>query len=219
MSHDAATAIRLIFATAGRPGMVCGMMTRELHDLDAPQPTQLRLVGSDHHDGAVWVVPHERMKRDDRKYEGEEPFIVPLNALAVRLIGGAHCGRDGRVLGTPTLTGTSKMKPNKLAGCVRSLVAALKMERWTPHDARRTAATMLGAIEVPGRAKFADHEIGWLLAHKEGRSSVSCTTEIYNRNDHFDEKRFMATMLGAELERCIRDERIGLDRARYKRAA
>jgi integrase len=159
------------------------------------------------------------MKRDDRKYESEEPFIVPLNALAVRLIGGARGGGNGRTLGSSTLTGTSKMAPNKLAKGVRAIVKALGMERWTPHDARRTAATMLGAIDVPGRAKFADHEIGWLLAHKEGKSSVSSTTEIYNRNDRFDEKRHMATLLGAELEKCIRDERIGLDRARYARAA
>jgi integrase len=221
MSHDAATAIRLIFATAARPGMVCGMLAGELVDLDAPQPaSHLRVVGdSDHHDGPVWILPHERMKRDDRKYESEEPFIVPLNALAVRLVGTARGGRDGRVFGTPTLTGKSKMTPNKLAKCVRKLVAKLEMQRWTPHDARRTAATMLGAIDVPGRAKFADHEIGWLLAHREGKTSVSSTTEIYNRNVHFDEKRHMATLLGVELEKCIRSERVGLDRVRYARAA
>jgi hypothetical protein len=47
----------------------------------------------------------------------------------------------------------------------------------------------------------------------------SNTTEIHNRNDHFDGKRHMATLLGVELERCIRSERVGLDRARYARTA
>jgi len=49
---------------------------------------------------------------------------------------------------------------------------------------------------------------------------VSSTTGIYTAgNERFDEKRFIATMLGAELERCIGGERVGLDRARFKRAA
>ena len=56
------------------------------------------------------------------------------------------------------------------------------------------------------------------MAH--GSPRQGSTTGIYTAgNERFDEKRFIATMLGVELERCIRDERIGLDRARYKRAA
>lgn len=227
MSHDAATAIRLIFATAARPGMVSGMMTGELHDLDGPQPAAgLRVVGGfdhddeDDHDGPVWILPHERMKRDDEKYPHKEPFIVPLNALAVRLVRGAGGGRDGRAFGAAYPRGTAQLNVIKLDGCVRKLVKALKMQRWTPHDARRTAASMLSAMKLPNRPRFRDEEIGWLMAHRGKDSAVSSTTGIYTAgNERFDEKRFMATMLGDELERCIRDERIGLGRARYKRAA
>ena len=102
---DAATALRLILTTSARPGMVTGMMREELIDLDVLQPRpvlwgQLREVTEDDAgNGPLWHLSHERMKREDDDYDSTEPFIAPLNAMAVALIKGAH-GRDNRqVLG------------------------------------------------------------------------------------------------------------------------
>ena len=109
----------MILATTARPGMVCGMMAGELHDLDAQQPpSHLRLVGGDDDaldDGPVWILPHERMKRHDKKYPSQEPFVVPLNALAVRLIRGAHGGRNGRAFGPAFPGGKAQLNVIKLA--------------------------------------------------------------------------------------------------------
>ena len=224
IAHDAATALRVILATTARPGMVCGMTTSELVDLDAKQPpTHLRLVADDNgelDDGPVWILPHERMKRHDKKYPSQEPFIVPLNALAVRLIRAAHGGRNGRAFGPAFPGGKAQLNVIKLGACARKLVKALGIPRFTPHDLRRTAATMLSAMKLSNRASFRDEEIGWLMAHRTSDSAVTSTTGIYTAgNERFDEKRFIATMLGVELDKCIRAERIGLDRARFKRAA
>src|SRR5262245_63966515 len=65
---DAATALRLILATAARPGMVRGMVGNELRDLKGP---------SEH--GPHWSLPAERMK-------AKSAFITPLSPLAVKLI-------------------------------------------------------------------------------------------------------------------------------------
>src|SRR3954471_17794678 len=98
-SADSATALRLILTTTARPGMVCGMLHGELADLDAPQPrpvTHGALRDVTDGNGPLWILPHERMKRDDED-ENTEPFIVPLNAMAVSLIG-ATKATSGRVL-------------------------------------------------------------------------------------------------------------------------
>ncbi len=55
------------------------------------------------------------------------------------------------------------------------------MERWTPHDLRRTAATILD------REGYSLEQIGALLAHT--RKGV---TAVYARWDKFDLRREMA---------------------------
>ena len=71
---DTATALRLILATAARPGMVTGMLRDELIDLDMPQPRpvlwgKLREVTEDEaSNGPVWQLSHERMKGEDDDY-------------------------------------------------------------------------------------------------------------------------------------------------------
>ena len=69
--------------------MVTGMLREELIDLDAPQPRpvlwgQLREVTDDDaSNGPIWQLSHERMKREDDDYDSTDPFIAPLNAMAV----------------------------------------------------------------------------------------------------------------------------------------
>jgi len=48
---------------------------------------------------------------------------------------------------------------NDLQNAAKSIVAGLGMGRWTPHDLRRTAATILN------RAGYSLEQIGALLAH------------------------------------------------------
>jgi integrase len=73
--------------------------------------------------------------------------------------------------------------------------AGLAMVRWTPHDLRRTAATILD------RAGYSLEQIGALLAHtREG------VTAVYARWDKFDLRREMATVVEQSLRETLDGE-------------
>ena len=69
------------------------------------------------------------------------------------------------------------------------LVDQLGMAKWTPHDLRRTAATLARRHGVPR-----DH-VRALLAHTEGD-----VTAIYDRFDMLPEKRRAVTTLGSAID-------------------
>ena len=156
VSQDVATALRLILVTAARPGMVAGMTGGELRDLSEP---------SEH--GPHWSLSAERMKAGSA-------FITPLSGLAQELL-------------RPYLKADPKAGLFKVAGrnqlheAAQRIVERLEMELWTPHDLRRTAATILD------RAGYSLEQIGALLAHI--RKGV---TAVYARWDKFDLRREMA---------------------------
>jgi integrase len=178
VSQDAATALRLILMTAARPGMVGGMTGAELRDLRGP---------SEH--GPHWSLPAERMKAGSA-------FITPLSGLALELLC-PHLKADPDAL---------VFDPGRddLQKAARRIVAGLGMERWTPHDLRRTAATVLD------RAGYSLEQIGALLAHT--RKGV---TAVYARWDKFDLRREMATVI----ERSLRETLGGEPSAAIKTAA
>jgi hypothetical protein len=117
VSREIATALRLILVTAARPGMVRGRVGTELRDLR----------GSSEH-GPRWSQPAERMKAGSA-------FITPLSGLALELLR-PHLKADPAA---PIFT----IHENHLHEAARQIVAGLGTERWTPHDLRRTAATIL----------------------------------------------------------------------------
>jgi integrase len=166
VSQDAATALRLILTTAARPGMVSGMTAVELHDLRGP---------SAH--GPHWSLPAERMK-------GGSAFIAPLSGLLLR----PHLKADPDA---PMFD----LRPNDLHEAAQRIVAGLGMERWTPHDLRCTAATILD------RAGYSLEQIGALLAHT--RKGV---TAVYARWDKFDLRREMATAVEQSLRETLGGE-------------
>src|SRR5215831_3497253 len=166
VSQDAATALCLILVTAARPGMVRGMTGAELRDLR----------GSSAH-GPHWSLPAERMKAGSA-------FITPLSGLALVLLR-PHLKADPDA---PVFD----LGRNDLQDAAKSIVAALKMERWTPHDLRRTAATILD------RAGYSLEQIGALLAHT--RKGV---TAVYARWDKFDLRREMAMVIEQSLRETL----------------
>jgi integrase len=164
VSPDAATALRLILVTAARPGMVAGMVGTELRDLRGP---------SEH--GAHWSLPAERMKAGSA-------FITPLSGLALELLQ-PHLKAEP---GAPVFD----LRRYDLREAAQRIVAGLEMERWTPHDLRRTAATILD------REGYSLEQIGALLAHT--RKGV---TAVYARWSRFDLRREMALVI----ERSLRE--------------
>ena len=178
VSRDAATALRLILVTAARPGMVAGMVGSELRDLRGP---------SEH--GPHWSLPAERMK-------AASAFITPLSPLALELLRPHLKADPGARL--------FNLHDDQLHEAARRIVAGLGMKRWTPHDLRRTAATILD------REGYSLEQIGALLAHT--RKGV---TAIYARWDKFALRREMVMVI----ERSLRETLDGEPNATIKTAA
>lgn len=178
VSGDAATALRLILVTAARPGMVAGMVGSELCDLRGPSKR-----------GPHWDLPAARMKAGSA-------FVTPLTGLALELLR-PHLKADpsARVF---------DLFDDQLHEAARRIVAGLGMQRCTPHDLRRTAATILD------REGYLLEETGTLLAHD--RQGV---TAIYARWEKFDLKREMAM----EIERSLRATLDGEPAAAASKAA
>ena len=208
---DTATALRLILATAARPGMVTGMLREELIDLDAPQPRpvlwgQLREVTEDDaSNGPIWQLSHERMKGEDDGYDSTDPFIAPLNGdggradqgrARPRQSPGARPGADQRQGHDATMQG------NAPAALMRAIWKKHGFAYARPHDLRRTAATLVQSAVLPDRPmKWSVEEVGWLLGHRNEKGGP--VTLVYARYDHFDEKRAMAATLERELNRIL----------------
>jgi integrase len=166
VSRDAATALRLILVTAARPGMVARMIGSELRDLTGP---------SEH--GPHWSLSAERMKAGS-------PFITPLTGLALELLR-PYPYRDPNERLFKQVGGR-----NQLHEAAKRIVDGLGMQRWTPHDLRRTAATILDW------SGYSLEQIGAILAHT--RKGV---TAVYARWNKFDLRREMAMVI----ERSLRE--------------
>jgi integrase len=163
-----ALALKLILLTAARPGMVSGMLRDELHDLDGEAPE--------------WHLPASRMKNG-------KPFIVPLSPQAVAIIKEARPGPNEPVIFPSRFHNRASIERHALSQAVRELIDKLGMAKWTPHDLRRTAATLARRHGVPR-----DH-VRALLAHTEGD-----VTAIYDRFDMLPEKRAAVIKLGDVVE-------------------
>jgi integrase len=165
INRSIALTMKTILLTAARPGMVAGMLAEELHDLDGKSPE--------------WHLPAHRMKNG-------RPFILPLSPQAVAIIKDARPGPDEPVIFPSPYHHRASLTRSSLSRAAVALVTHLGMEKWTPHDLRRTAATLARRHGVPR-----DH-VRALLAHTE-----SDVTAVYDRFDMLPEKRDAAVKLAA----------------------
>jgi integrase len=158
-------ALKLILLTAQRPGEVAGMMRSELHDLDGTAPH--------------WIIPAARTKNKKAEH------TVPLSPAAVRLIGEAlsvpqdeEPGANDRAVFASKFEGVTTLARHSLSQAVRRIVVDNKLKPFTPHDLRRTAATIVQAARLP--VDF----VKALLNHND-----KGVTGIYARHHMFEEKR------------------------------
>jgi integrase len=167
-----ALALKLILVTAARPGMVAGMTREELRGLDTKTPE--------------WHLAGSRMKN-------EKPFIAPLCKEAVAIIKEAMHDKDQTVVFRSRFHYRASIARHTLSQSVTDdIIPYLGMEKWTPHDLRRTAATVARSNGVPR-----DH-VRALLAHTEGD-----VTAIYDQYDMLDEKRDAVAVLGKAISRIV----------------
>jgi integrase len=170
-------ALKGILLTAQRPGEVAGMMLSELHDLAGAAPH--------------WIIPRIRTKNKKTEH------TVPLSPAAVCLIQEAlevskayAKGKNDRPVFASRFEGVTTLARHSLSQAVRRLVKDEKnadgFAKFTPHDLRRTAATLAQSMRIPR-----DH-VKALLNHKDGD-----VTAIYARWHMFDEKRETALAIEA----------------------
>jgi integrase len=158
-------ALRGILLTAQRPSEVAGMMLSELHELDGEKPH--------------WIIPRHRTKNKKSEH------TVPLSPTAVSLIrAGLEASKDGwkgkndRPVFAGRFDGVKTLARHSLSHAVRRIVKDSKVARFTPHDLRRTAATLAQSQRV-----LRDY-VKALLNHSDGD-----VTAIYARWHMFEEKR------------------------------
>jgi hypothetical protein len=103
--------------------------------------------------GLIWQLSHERMKREDDDGDSTDPFIVPLNGMAVDLIKSAQ-GRDNRrVLGAALIkaeANTRTMRVNQPAALMRAICAPWQ-RRWN------ASFTASWALPCRRRRRRSDH--------------------------------------------------------------
>ena len=176
-------ALQLILLTGQRPGEVAGMRWGEL----------------DLHE-SVWLIPAERTKNGCAN-------MVPLSAATLRIIEQQREAiesqnekrqrkekkpvSDEYVFPCRTVANVKPMMVYSLDQAAQNLSASLEIPSFTPHDLRRTCATRLGALQVPG------HVIARILNHKQ----KDITSAVYNQYQYLNEKRNALDLWAAKLVR------------------
>ena len=140
-------------------------------------------------DRATWLIPGERTKNG-------RPHLVPLAEPTVALINEAmqlaaeraktqNLDRARFVFPSPWDVQKS-ITPGALSHALRDVRLALNLPRFTPHDLRRTAATLM-ASERLGISPFL---IGRILNHStETGGAAAVTLNHYALHDYAAEKR------------------------------
>jgi integrase len=176
-------ALQLILVTGQRPGEVAGLRWDEL-DLN----------------DFLWTIPAARAKNGCAN-------IVPLSDIALRIIRRQRESietqnekrqkrekkpvADEYVFPCRTVANVKPMLVYSLDQAAQNLSANLEIPSFTPHDLRRTCATRLGALQVPG------HVIARILNHKQ----KDITSAVYNQYQYLNEKREALNLWAVRLSR------------------
>lgn len=131
-------------------------------------------------EGDLWTIPGER-------YKTKLDHVVPLTAQAKALIGGKPEGFKGNswfifstTNGARPFSGFSKAKKALDAEIakLREAEGRSPMPRWTLHDLRRTARSLMSRAKVP--TDHAERVLGHVIGG---------VRETYDRYEYLDEKR------------------------------
>lgn len=146
-------------------------------------------------------IPLKRVKK-------RHIIVTPLSDLAVAILDEAITAKDqayifqidGAPLGRQALPHAVRGYTDKKGKVVRQgIYQFLGMKPWTPHDLRRTAATLAGDL------KFTDAEIARCLDHAvdDGEDAAPTVTGTYVRSKRIDEKRKLLDAVADALREII----------------
>jgi integrase len=193
-------AIKFELVTMLRTGELRAAHRDELIDLDGAAP--------------LFYVPAKRVKK-------RRVIEQPMSSLAVEIIREAMTGDDQQFVfespiypGQPihrtalatALRGT-KHEKNADKSKTPGLCELLGLKPFTPHDLRRTAATLAGELG------FSDAAIAKCLDHavtKDDGEQVARVTGVYVRSKRMNQKRAVLDGIADELRRIIGNDRLRL---------
>jgi integrase len=183
-------ALKFELVTMLRSNELLGARRNELFDLDGENPR--------------FDVPLKRVKK-------RRVIQQPLSDLAVEIITEALEDGNEHVFASPL--GDQPMNRKIMATALRGttyrngkvktpgICALLGLKSFTPHDLRRTSATLAGDLGFDDAwiAKCLDHAV-----NKKGEAIVpSVTGKVYNHSKRMKEKRAVLDGVAAELRRII----------------
>jgi integrase len=180
-------AIKFALATMLRSGELLPLRRDEVIGLDGPEP--------------VVIIPANRVKK-------RRKIVQPLSPLAVKIIRKAMSESDATsayVFQSVSIKDRPRYR-EAMAVALRGdpknkgLCETLGLAHFTPHDLRRTAATLAGDLE------FNDSWIAACLDHQTGKQTedkVSSVTGVYQRSKRLGQKRKVLDAVGAELRAIV----------------
>ncbi|MES2035087.1 MAG: integrase arm-type DNA-binding domain-containing protein [Pseudomonadota bacterium] len=173
MGPTMALALRLLILTLCRRSEVAGARRAEFD-----------------FDGRIWTVPAERTKN-------RQVHIVPLSSQALAVVRQA-LALPGAASGdflfpSPTVPG-AHLDPHAMTRAVSRLCTRAGVPKGSPHDFRRTGATILTGERYSVR-RFV---VGKVLGHTAHEGAA--VTSVYDRNEYLAEKRAALASWGAHVE-------------------
>jgi integrase len=163
--------LRLVLLTGQRPGEVAGIRAEEV-DLGRQ----------------LWALPPERVKNKRRH---TVPLVGEALAIVSRLGEGA---RTGALITTPR--GHTPTNQDTAKAFERMRKDGLFVSRATPHDLRRTAATLMGRLDIDQMT------IARVLNHAS-TTKATVTGSTYDRHTYEPQMRRALEALDAEVARIV----------------
>jgi integrase len=162
MSRATGIAICFAMVTLQRGGEVCGLHERELN-----RATR------------TWTIPGTRTKNHCT-------HVVPLSDLALEILDAAFAVAGNQTgFAFPSPRPPNAMTRRAFSRATKRLTTALGIENATPHDFRRTGATVLTGEHI-GVTRFI---VSRVLNHISDTGGAATATGVYDRNEYLPEKR------------------------------
>lgn len=162
--------------------------------LTATRRNESAMMHSAEIEGDLWTIPGAR-------YKNKLDHVVPLTSEAVALIGEkpATVKKNAWFIfsttnGAKAFSGFSKSKAelDKAIGAIRAADGREPMAKWTLHDLRRTARSLMSRAKVP--TDHAERALGHVMGG---------VRETYDRYEYLDEKRAAFEALAALVSRIL----------------
>jgi integrase len=143
----------------------------------------------------LWTIPVELLKTSHARRSSPEPHMVPLSDLAIDLLMQLKALSGSGPYLLPAHASKKRMGPYSagvLSRAVRQNTDHFGIPHFTPHDLRRTAASMMTKLKVPR-----------LHVEKVLNHSTGDIAEVYDRHDYLPEKRTALERWGESLKAIV----------------